>query len=362
MEFISAIAPKKTAIRRSLLRWYSANARKLPWRQTHDPYRIWVSEIMLQQTRAETVIPYYRRFLRAFPTVDALAAAPLDEVLKLWEGLGYYSRARNLHAAAKLVVAERASRLPSTADQLRRLPGIGRYSAGAIASIAFGEAAPVLDGNVKRVLARLGAVGRSIDAPAVVKALWRVADELVTPHRPGDFNQAMMELGARICTPRRPDCPQCPLRRQCDALADGLQHKLPVRRKPKNVPHYPIVAAAIVKRGRYLLGQRPPDAMLGGLWEFPGGKIARGETHAQALKREVAEEVGLSITVGERIARVEHAYSHFRITLYVYRCTVGAGRRRALYHTRLAWVPPSQFDRYAVPAANRSVLNTLSNS
>jgi A/G-specific adenine glycosylase len=225
-------AAEKRRVRAALLRWYRANRRDLPWRRTRDPYRIWLSEILLQQTRVETGLPYYERFVAAFPTVADLAAAPLDRVLKLWDGLGYYTRARNLHRAARLVVHERGGVLPRTAEQWQQLPGIGRYTAGAIASIAFDAAVPVVDGNVKRVFARVFCIERCIDAPAIQTELWRIAADLLPPTAPGDFNQSLMELGARLCTPRKPRCADCPIRRCCAAHAAGAQDRLP-RRRPK---------------------------------------------------------------------------------------------------------------------------------
>lgn len=346
-------------IRRKLLSWYSRHARDLPWRRTRHPYRVWLSEVMLQQTRIDTVLPYYRRFLKAFPTVRTLAEAPEDRVLKLWEGLGYYSRARNLHQAARAILQERNGRFPQTAEQWRALPGVGRYTAAAIASITRGERAAVLDGNVKRVLARLYHIDRSIDEAVTVNRLWDLAEALVPPTRPGDFNQAMMELGARVCTPKSPRCPECPLRTVCAAYVAGWASRLPVRRRRKPVPHYDIVAAAVAKNGRYLLGKRPPGGLLGGLWEFPGGKIEPGETPEQALLRELREETNIEIRVDERIASIDHAYSHFAITLHLYRCTHVSGRVRKRYHTEVRWVPRSRFDRYAFPAANLKLLDRI---
>ncbi len=350
---------KRTALRRALLGWFRKHARDLPWRRTRNPYRIWLSEIMLQQTRVETVEPYYRRFLETFPTVGTLADAKPDRVLKLWEGLGYYTRARNLHRTAKVVTTEHAGRFPRTAKALQQLPGVGRYTAGAIASIAFSEAAPILDGNVKRVLARIFDIQACIDETDTVNRLWDLATELVPKKDPGDFNQSMMELGARICTPRSPDCTACPIRAHCAAHASGRQEKLPIRRKRKPIPHYQIVVAAIRRNGRYLIGKRPPDGLLGGLWEFPGGKVERGESRPAALRREVAEECGIAIAVGRKIASVDHAYTHFKITLHAYACEPAGGRIRAKYHDALKWVPPSQFDRYAFPAANHKFLSRL---
>ena len=342
---------RRTALVRKLLRWYRSHARDLPWRRTRDPYRVWLSEIMLQQTRVETVQDYYHRFTEAFPGIEDLAAASEDRVLKLWEGLGYYSRARNLLKAARWVVRESGGSFPEDAGSLQALPGVGRYTAGAIASIAFGERTPVLDGNVKRVLARLFAVRESIDTAAAEKRLWALADTLVSARAPGDSNQALMELGARICTPRRPGCEVCPAEGFCEARASGLTGILPVRKARKPVPHHPIVAAAMKKNGRYLFGRRPSEGMLGGLWEFPGGKVESGESHAGALVREVREELGLDVEVGDRIASVNHAYTHFKITLYLYGCKVLAGKPEARYHTSLKWMRPADFRNYAFPAA-----------
>ncbi len=352
---------RAAALRRALLAWFRREARDLPWRRPpRDPYRVWVSEIMLQQTRVEAVIPYYERFLAAFPDPAALAAAPDNLLLKLWEGLGYYARARNLREAARRITQERGGRLPGTAAEWAALPGVGRYTAGAIASIAFGERTPVVDGNVKRALARLFAIEEPVDAAAGEKAIWDLAGRLVPRAAPGDFNEAVMELGARVCLPRRPRCGECPVARWCEARRLGLAGRLPARRPRKSTPHYEIVAAALRdSRGRYLLGRRPPSSMLGGLWEFPGGKVEPGETHAEALARELREELGVEARVGRRIAAVDHAYSHFSITLYVYLCERTGGRLRAHWHAETRWVAPRDFARYPMPAADLKFLDRL---
>ncbi len=349
----------KTPFRRRLLNWYRREARDLPFRGETDPYKIWVSEIILQQTRVEQGTPYFERFLKAFPTVGQLARANMDEVLKLWEGLGYYSRARNLHKAAKIVTGELGGGLPVTADAWERLPGVGRYTAGAIASIAFGERVPVLDGNVKRVLARLLDLNSSIDDSAVVRHLWEVMDQLVQGRSPGDFNQAMMELGARRCTPKAPACDACPVRTFCRAHAKGTELKRPLRAKRKPVPHHTIVVAAIKKNGRYLLGKRAPKGLLGGLWEFPGGKLEPGESHNAALAREVKEELGITIQQGELVAKVNHAYTHFKVTLNVYACRHLSGKPSAHVHTELKWVRARDFSKLAFPKANHKFLDLL---
>jgi len=347
------------AIRRSLLDWYRQEARDLPWRKTSDPYKIWVSEIMLQQTRVEQGMPYYTRFLDAFPTVQSLAAAAEQEVLKQWEGLGYYTRARNLHKAAKQIAEQEGGKLPQSAEMLQLLPGVGRYTAGAIASIAFGERIPVLDGNVKRVLSRLFNIAESIDTPKCETQMWELAGLLVAPKNPGDFNQAMMELGARVCTPKSPACDQCPVRKHCEAHSKGVHLSRPVRTPKKTVQHKNIAVAVIEKDGKYLLGKRPSEGLLGGLWEFPGGKIEAGESDQAALIRECKEELGVTISVGALLAKVNHAYTHFKVTLHVYGCTIKKGEARPRVHTELAWVAPEEFERYPFPKANHKFLDVL---
>jgi A/G-specific adenine glycosylase len=346
-------------LRRALLAWFRAEARDLPWRRTMDPYRIWLSEIMLQQTRVDQGLPYYERFLAAFPDVFALARAHEDQVLKLWEGLGYYTRARNLHRTAQKIVEEYAGEFPRKAELLIMLPGIGRYTAGAIASIAFGERVPVLDGNVKRVLARLFNIAQSIDDVETEKQLWDLAGRLVPQKDPGDFNQAMMELGARICTPKKADCGGCPVARWCLARAADTVAARPMRSAKKATPHKEIVVAVIERAGRYLIGRRPPEGLLGGLWEFPGGKVQPGETHQQALARECKEELGIVVKPGGLIATVQHAYTHFRVTLNVYRCAIQKGTPKAKVHTELRWVPPEDFSNFAFPKANHKFLGQL---
>ena len=358
-DVVARATAKRAGVRRTLLAWFGRRARDLPWRRTKDPYRIWLSEIMLQQTQVETGIPYYTRFVQALPDVHALAAADEQDVLRLWEGLGYYRRARHLHQAAKVVVETLDGRLPTTSEQWQQLPGVGRYTACAIASIAFGEVVAVVDGNVKRVLARLLAVRQCVDDASTTDVLWQAAAALVSPTRPGAFNEALMELGATVCRPKQPNCDTCPVRRVCDARKDGCQADLPVRRLRKAVPHHQIVVAVIDKRGRFLIGQRPGDAMLGRLWEFPGGKLEDGETHEAALRRELQEEVGIDIDVGDHLATVDHAYSHFKVTLHVYRCRHTGGKPQPRYHVALKWVPRSQLGQYPFPTANRKFLDRV---
>ena len=344
--------------RARLLRWYDHNKRHLPWRDKDDSYQVWVSETMLQQTRVDQMAPYYERFISLFPTVRALADATEAEVLKAWEGLGYYSRARNLHRAARSLVDDGDDSLPRDHDELLRLPGIGSYTAAAISSIAFDAPHPVLDGNVTRVLCRLLRIEDEPRTAAAKTELIAAAERLLARKRPGDFNQALMELGARVCKPARADCTNCPVNSMCRARAeldDPAQLPVKVRRKPR--PHFEVTAGMIWKRGGWLLiAQRPADGMLGGLWEFPGGKQEDGESLAGCLKREIREELDFDIEVGVHLAQVDHAYSHFSITLHAFEAHYLSGRPRALGCADLKWIRPSQLQDYPMPRADRRIL------
>jgi A/G-specific adenine glycosylase len=349
----------------ALLTWYDQHAADLPWRSSRDPYRVWLSEIMLQQTRIETVIPYYARFLARYPTVADLAAASLDEVLKLWEGLGYYSRARNLHRAAQQVVTQHQGQFPCTVADLLALPGIGRYTAGAIASICCGERVPVLDGNVMRVFARLLDLAEAVTLPAVQKRLWEQAADWLPLERVGDYNQALMELGQTRCTPRKPQCGQCPLQTQCLAFQRGTQAERPVKQKKAAIPHYDVAAGIIYdEQGRILIAQRPTEGLLGGLWEFPGGKQETGETLPACLQRELREELAIEVSVGELFVQVPHAFTHFKITLHAFECRyLGASppydAPQTLGAQAFAWVTPTEFARYSFGKADREVIAAL---
>lgn len=343
----------------SLLAWSEIEARDLPWRRTKDPYCVYLSEIMLQQTRVDQGTPYYERFLERFPTIESLAEAEEEAVLKQWEGLGYYTRARNLHRTARIIVEQYGGHFPESPELLQMLPGIGKYTAGAVASIAFDKPAPVVDGNVKRVLARLNAITEAVDLPATEEMLWAMASALLPVKTPGDFNQAMMELGARICTPKTPNCGECPVRRHCEACARNIQESLPNKTAKKAVPHHEIVVAALCREGKYLIGKRPSEGFLGGLWEFPGGKIQSGETHQQALVRECREELGVTVKPGGLVAVAKHAYTHFKVTLNVYRCTLIDGVPEARVHTELRWVTPEEFSDYPFPKGNHKFLDLL---
>ena len=347
-------------IAKALLAWYRKHRRNLTWRDNPDPYRVWVSEIMLQQTRVDTVIPYYHRFLTRFPTVADLAAAHLDDVLKAWENLGYYARARNLHKAAQSIVDRHEGRIPDSLEALMAIPGIGRYTAGAILSIAFGLPVPAVDGNTRRVLSRLFAVREPAGLPGTRKKIHDLAASLVPQRAPGSFNQALMDLGAGICRPKSPACADCPLRRHCRARQERVQEALPLSDKKPAVPHERVVAAILRdRRGRVLVVRRPPAGLLASLWKFPGGILKVGESLPEGLRRTVFEETGIRIQVGERIASFQHAYTHFRITLFAFRCTRKAGRQRSPSAPEWRWATPDDLNRLAFSRSDRAVMAAM---
>ena len=352
-------------LQRDLLAWYDVEARDLPWRRTDDPYAILVSEFMLQQTRVETVLPYYARFLDRFPTIEALATAPIDDVLKAWEGLGYYRRAHNLHRAARIAERDHGGRIPTTVKELRSLPGVGPYTAAAIASIAFGLDEPVLDGNVVRVLARLHRIEGDPARGATRRKLRRTAELLLPRSEASRFNQAVMDLGARICLPRSPRCHECPVSEQCEAHRAGEEVLYPRKPARQAVPHVDIVSGIVwdgeplAPGARHLIAKRKADDMLGGLWEFPGGRVEEGETHEEALVRELREELAIDVEVIAPFVQIDHAYTHFRITLYTYHCRHDGGDPRAIDCADWAWIRPDELDAYAFPTADRKILDAL---
>ncbi|NOY98934.1 MAG: A/G-specific adenine glycosylase [Chloroflexi bacterium] len=338
---------------RRLLAWYRQNGRTLPWRGHPDPYAVWVSEIMLQQTRVETVIPYFERWMMRFPDVADLAAAAEQDVLNLWEGLGYYSRARNLHRAAQIVVEKYGCELPRDVKSLRGLPGIGRYTAGAIASMAFGLDEPTLDGNIRRVFARLFDVREALGTTAAERTLWDLAAENLPIGQAGDYNQALMDLGAAVCTSRNPDCGHCPLNDLCQAYALGVQEARPVRKAKRTVPHY-VQAAAVVRRdGRVLLARRPSKGLLGGMWEFPNGRVD-GDP-AQGLGQALETGYGLRVRVMGPLGIVRHAYTHFRVTVHAFRCEPV----RISKNGSLRWVGIDALEDYPMGKVDRQIARGL---
>jgi len=345
-------------LRAALLRWYRRNARDLPWRRTSDPYAIWVAEVMLQQTQVATVEPYYRRFLERFPDPLSLSTAGEEEVLALWSGLGYYRRARALHAGSRVVVERHDGRLPADAHALRELPGVGRYTAGAISSIAFGLAEPVLDGNVRRVLARLFAIdGRRVGPRVEERTLWRIAEELARGPQPGDLNQALMELGALVCTPRAPDCPACPLWRRCRAKASGDPESLPAPKKTRSVEKVRVAVAAVSRSGRLLL-ERPADGSpLRGTWDLPAVEMGEYADAVPAIRETLRRRHGLQVRVRRALGSAVHGILHRRLRLEGLDCRLVRGRVAG--RPGLRWIAPSALDGAAVSGATRKILGLL---
>jgi len=337
-----------------LLAWYDVEGRDLPWRHTRDPYAVWISEVMLQQTGVETVIPYYRTFLERYPTVAALAAAPIEEVVELWAGLGYYRRARNLHAAARQVVDGHGGRFPDGLEALQALPGVGRSTAGAILSIAFDTPAPILDGNVRRVLCRLVALHGDPRSGAAEKQLWAWAEALTPQARPHDYAQAIMDLGATLCTPRQPACHRCPLAGLCEGLRQGVAEQLPETRPRKPLPLRRQVALALKGRRGYLVCRRGFEGMLGGLWEFPSRELGE-DGDAAALASLLGKELGAG--PAERLGRVRHVYSHFRLEVELFTARCIEDRCAASQECR--WLPRSGLNKLALHGAHKKALSQL---
>jgi A/G-specific adenine glycosylase len=343
----------------ALLRWYRDHARDLPWRRHRDPYAVLVSEVMLQQTRVETVIPFFRRWMDRFPTIEALAEADREQVLALWEGLGYYRRAHSLHRAAQLVVREYDGALPNDPVELERLPGVGRYTAAAIAAIAFNVDAIALDGNLRRVLSRLIDLDLDPRTAQGERRLLEAGRALLPPGRGADFNQAMMDLGALVCHPADPFCGQCPIAKDCLARKRGTQALRPLKRAKASIPHHLVAAAVLRRNGRVLIGRRPEGELLGGLWEFPGGKAKPGEELETCLRRELREELGVKVRVGPVIGVYKHAYTHFRVTVSAFECELRAGEPQALEHAELRWMETSKLRENPMGKVDRSIAEDL---
>jgi A/G-specific adenine glycosylase len=350
----------KRRIQQRLLRWFAKARRDLPWRRDRDAYRIWISEVMLQQTTVAAVIPYFERFLRTFPTLPDLAAASEQDVLRLWEGLGYYRRARDLHRAARQVVATIGGVLPDDPDALRQLPGMGRYTVGAVLSQAFDRRLPILEANSRRVLCRL--FGRTDDprsGPAE-RWLWQVAEELLPSKRVGDFNQALMELGALVCTPTAPHCDACPLKADCEARRLGMQEQIPAKPAPTAIIEER-EAAVVIRRGPdVLLVQRPESAnRWANLWEFPHGSLGDGESHEEAAIRLARELTGLRVRLGPEMLTLRHSVTRFRITMVCFEAQVEDGEFCSDFYQQGVWVSPDQLPDYPVSAPQRQLTKVV---
>lgn len=341
-----------------LLRWYDENARSLPWRSAPTPYKVWVSEIMLQQTQVETVIPYFQRFIQRFPDLPSLAMAEESEVLQVWEGLGYYSRARNLHKAARLIVADYAGQIPADVAALKSLPGIGAYTAGAIASIAFGAPEPALDANIRRVTIRLLDLHEPPGSKTDAK-LREFARQILPASRVGDYNQALMDLGSAVCTPVNPLCQPCPLKSDCLAFQRGTQSELPLRKLKVKVPHKLVVAAVITRGSEVLLARRPADRMLGNLWEYPGGSVPENTSDLPGgLLALLEARFGLSVEVKSQLGVFKHAYTHFRITLHAFTCQLPDANKIPL-PAGFAWVKIAELSKFPMGKVARLISREL---
>lgn len=351
-----SIAPAaRTRIRRKLLAWYDRRRRDLPWRRRgNDPYAQWVAEIMLQQTRVETVIPYYERFLKKFPNVQALASADSSEVLACWAGLGYYRRIEHLHTAARRLNEERRD-VPNTCDELRKLPGVGAYTAAAVASIAFGEPRAAVDGNVARVLSRLLGIEESFKSLAGRRRIERAAEALLSRRRPGDFNQAWMDLGSRICTPQSPECPKCPLKLECAARREDRVDRLPVVVRKRRSAEVHVIVGVFQHRGRRLLRRRPPGGLWSEMWEFPNAIRESGKQPEESL-REVARNAGVNLKRDSMrdLGVVAHELSHRSYRFHVYMGEVGGIKERN-GNGPLRWANAKEMESMALSAAGRKI-------
>lgn len=345
---------------RHLLKWYHLHGRDLPWRRTADPYAIWVSEIMLQQTQVATVLPYYDRFLAAFPTVRDLSAAPLDKVLKAWEGLGYYARARHLHRAANEIVSRFGGRFPSKFEEILSLPGIGRSTAGAIATIALGQRHPILDGNVRRVLCRYFCVEEDPKTKQVEERLWQYSEKLLPKKEAADYTQAIMDLGATLCTPAEPRCTLCPVRQRCKAWEKGIQEKLPVKSAVKSIPERDYVAAVLFRGEKVLIRRRPAKGLLGGLWEFPGGRVEldrKGRGFEKKIHGALQQELPWKVDRWAPWGKIKHTFTHFKMTLHVFSGRIESRPERSTDEQK--WVGLKELSKYAFSSAHQKILLKL---
>ncbi|MFW6105932.1 MAG: A/G-specific adenine glycosylase [Desulfovermiculus sp.] len=351
-----------STISSKLLAWFSQSCRDLPWRQNPTPYRVWISEVMLQQTQVDRVVPYFLHWMEIFPHIQAVAEADQERVLKAWEGLGYYTRAKNIQAAAQKIWVECNGVLPSDMSLLRALPGIGPYTAAAIASLAFNQPVPAVDANVQRVMARILNEDGPIKSALPQKTIRKAVTGLISDGDPRSMNQALMELGALVCTPRSPACASCPVKEQCQSLAAEVVHLRPVMPDQKPSIALQVAAGVLLDNERILIQKRPPHGLMANLWEFPGGKLQAGESPEQALVREFREELELEIRVLDKITVIKHSYTRFRVTLHVYWCTLASPGQELVLHAAsdFRWTLPEELGQYPFPAADCKLIQMLS--
>ena len=341
----------------SLLNWYDTNVRKFPWRSTNDPYHIWLSEIMLQQTRVKTVIPYYNNWLNDMPNIHAVSRSDLDYILIKWGGLGYYARARNFHSACRIVMNNFCGKIPDNYPDFQSLPGVGPYVASAVMSIAFNLPLPSIDVNAYRVVSRL----KSIYAPFNLckDEISKFLSSHMPSDRPGDFNQAIMDVGREICFSKNPSCDICPIKKYCSSFVNSDVDKYPFRAVSHKKPHYRIAVGVIWKNNKILISKRVENGFLGGLWEFPGGKIRAGEGPKNCIVREVNEELGICVRPLGFIKQIKHAYSHFSITLDAYHCVYVDGAPSAFGCAEWRWIGLEEIYQFPFPRANHRLFDAL---
>jgi A/G-specific adenine glycosylase len=344
---------------KKLLEWYQTNKRDLPWRRTKDIYTVWVSEVMLQQTQVTTVMPYFQRFLERFPTIRHLEEGSEQEVLKLWEGLGYYSRARNLYRAAQKVLNEYGGKIPSTPEAFQKLPGVGPYIAASVLSIVLNTPLPAVDGNVMRVYSRFQGIENDLRKSTTRNHMSQQLKAIIPYETSGDFNQALMELGALICTPQTPQCSMCPLNKHCVAFTTNSVDRYPYKSPSGKVPGYRVSIGIILKDNKFYIQKRPSKGHLGGLWEFPGGKAQKDETPEQALHRECQEELGCKIEIIKPLPVVRHAYSHFKIEMTPIICRLKSENVHPRERQPFLWITIDELNAYPFPGANHKFFPLL---
>lgn len=347
------------AARRKLLAWFDRHQRPLPWRADRDPYRVWVSEVMLQQTTVAAVVPYFERFLAAFPTVHALAAADEQDVLKLWAGLGYYRRARHLHAAAKRIVAEYGGVFPDDPAAAAGLPGVGRYILGAVLSQAFDRRLPIVEANSLRVLARLFGYRGDPRAGAGKAWVWAAAEAVLPTRRVGDFNQALMELGALVCTPTAPACGSCPVAAWCVANREGLQEVIPPKKTPPAITEVREVAVVVRDGDKVLFCRRPASARWANMWEFPHAETQPDEPPDDAVRRVAKELTGLAVEVGPEVLTVRHGVTRYAITMTAFEARRAGGEFRSAFYAEGRWVEPSRLMDFPSGTAQRKLIQEV---
>ena len=344
-------------LREGLLSWFDANGRELPWRVSYSPYQVWISEIMLQQTQVKTMLPYFHRWMARFPDAASIAKTPEDEILRSWEGLGYYARARNIRKAAQMMVTEYGGEVPGDFDSVRKLPGIGRYTAGAIMSVAFNADYPAPDANAGRILARVFDIAHPSGSKEFTETVWRAASNILPPGRARDFNQALMDLGSIVCLSNEPLCAKCPLSCCCAAFRKGLIADRPVKARRKTTAQIDRAAAVMVSAGRVLIRKRPETGLMPNLWELPGGEVPEGKSPEQALRKLWLDELGIRLGPMVSLCVIKHSHTSFRVTLHAFWCGgYHSAPGKASKTAQLRWASMNELEKLAFSSAHRRII------